>query len=440
MGVPDGERSRVVLLGASKYADAEALPEIPEILRNVADIAATLTDPQYGIVPPEHCTTILDETNLPRLGRRLRAVIEQASDLLLIYYAGHGLKAGPRHELYLAMYDTDPQEPDFGALKYETLRKLVLDSGAKSKVIILDCCFSGRALGNELAGATESLLGQLEIEGCCLLTSAQADNVALVLPGERHTAFTGRLLSLLGEGIPNDSEFITFDQLYHRLRDSLQRQSLPIPLSRGSRTVRDLVLHRNRAHRTAAVELTRLRRAEAVARATAGRWSQALDELRDILAEQLRVLGQEHEETLRTRQLVAHAIGATGDPREASYLLRELLEVQVRKYGADHADTMLTRQFLAVNLGESRSRGEAASLLRILLPDRRRVLGPAHPDTLRTQHMLARNVAMLGAHAEAVALLRELVALCQDLDRDEPVLAWARRDLTALTGSEDADV
>jgi hypothetical protein len=438
MTVPDGERSRVVLLGASKYA--ESLPDIPAVEHNIADMATALTDPQYGIVPPENCTTILDETSLPRLGRRLRTVIEQASDLLLIYYAGHGLKAGPRHELYLAMYDTDPEEPDFGALKYETLRKLVLDSSAKSKVIILDCCFSGRALGTEMAGAAESLLGQLEIEGCCLLTSAQADNVALVMPGERHTAFTGRLLSLLDEGIPSDSEFITFDQLYQTLRDRLRRQSLPTPLSRGSRTARDLVLHRNRAHQTAAVESTRQRRAEAAAHAAAGRWTRALEDLKEILAEQLRVLGQEHEETLRTRQLAAHAIGAAGNPREASYLLRELLEVQVRQQGVDHADTMLTRQFLAVNMGESGSRAEAASLLRILLPDRRRVLGPADPDTLRTQHMLARNVAVLGAHAEAVALLRELVAVGRGGDRDEPVLAWARQDLASLTGQEAADV
>src|SRR5688572_25559927 len=138
MGAPDGERSQVVLLGASRYADSEALPEVPEVLHNVRDMAATLTDPEYGIVPPANCTVLLDETSLAGVGRKLRKATGQATDLLLVYYTGHGLKAGPRHELYLAMYETDPEEPDFGSLKYETLRKIVLDSPADKKVIILD--------------------------------------------------------------------------------------------------------------------------------------------------------------------------------------------------------------------------------------------------------------------------------------------------------------
>ena len=39
--------------------------------------------------------------------RRLRQAARQAEDLLLVYYAGHGLTAGRRHELYLALRDTD---------------------------------------------------------------------------------------------------------------------------------------------------------------------------------------------------------------------------------------------------------------------------------------------------------------------------------------------
>ncbi|MFD1082659.1 caspase family protein [Micromonospora andamanensis] len=431
---PDPDRSSVVLLGSSRYHDADRLPAIPHVTRNIADLETVLTDPDFGIVPRSRCAVLLDETSLPTLGRQLRASAEQAKDLLLVYFAGHGIKAGPRHELYLAMYETDPDEPDFASLKYETLRRIVLDSPAQAKVIILDCCFSGRAFGDELAAPTKALLGQLEIEGCCLLTSAQANNVALFLPGEEHTAFTGRLLSVLNEGINGESEFITVGDLYRGLRERLSRQSLPIPLSRISRTAGSLVLSRNRAFATVAAAAMSRRFDEAAALAAAGRWPAALADLQAVAAEQARILGPDEPDTQRTRRLAAHAIGATGNPREAAHLLRELLEEQSGAYGGDHEETMHTRQFLAVNLGEAGSRTEAAAMLRILLPDRRRVLGPTHPDTLRTQHMLARNLACLGARAEAVALLRELIHACRRLDMDVPTVAWAERDLAVLTG------
>ncbi|MET7375937.1 caspase family protein [Micromonospora arida] len=437
--LPVAESSSVVLLGSSRYQDVDLLPDIPEVARNLADLEATLTDPDFGIVPPARCVALLDEVSLPSMGRQLRTSAEQAKDLLLVYFAGHGIKAGPRHELYLAMYETDPHEPDFGSLKYETLRRIVLDSPARAKVIILDCCFSGRAFGDELAAPADALLGQLAIEGSCLLTSAQANNVALVLPGEAHTAFTGRLLAVLNEGITGGSEFVTFDDLYRGVREQLGLLNLPMPLSRSSRTANDLVLSRNRAFRAAAGASMRRRFDEAAAKAAAGHWPAAMADLQALAADQARILGPDELDTQRTRRLAAHAIGATGNPREAAHLLRELLEEQSGAFGGDHEETMQTRQLLAVNLGEAGARTEAAAMLRILLPDRRRVLGPTHANTLRTQHMLARNLAYLGARAEAVALVRELIHTCQSLAIDVPTFDWARRDLAALTGTSESD-
>jgi hypothetical protein len=63
-------------------------------------LAAALTDPVYGLVPEYHCTVLADEGDIRLLGRRLRQAARQAEDLLLVYYAGHGLVGGRRHELY----------------------------------------------------------------------------------------------------------------------------------------------------------------------------------------------------------------------------------------------------------------------------------------------------------------------------------------------------
>lgn len=196
-----------------------------------------------------------------------------------------------------------------------------------TKVVILDCCFSGRAFGDELGGDDAALLGQLAVDGCSLLTSAQADHVALVLPGSLHTAFTGELLSILGQGLPIDEEFVTFDHVYRSLRDRLQRLHLPTPLARTLRNSGDVVLSRNRAFARVAAESLGRRHDRAAEAAAQGQWLAVRPELAALAAEQARVLGADHLDTQRTRVLLAHAVGATGDPREASHLLRELIHL-----------------------------------------------------------------------------------------------------------------
>jgi SpoVK/Ycf46/Vps4 family AAA+-type ATPase len=247
MHLPDPQRSQVVLLGTSSYEDGR-LPNLPAVGRSIGDLAAALTDPVYGLVPEDHCTVLADEGDIRLLGRRLRQAARQAEDLLLVYYAGHGLVGGRRHELYLALPDSEWIEPEFNSLEYDKLRSAVLDSPAATKVIILDCCFSGRVVTDTMADAASEVIGQIEVDGTCVLASAQRDEVALVIPGEDHTAFTGRLLRLLHEGIPGGRELLTVDDLYRQLVARMQAEGLPHPQRRGTDLTGSLALARNRAY------------------------------------------------------------------------------------------------------------------------------------------------------------------------------------------------
>ena len=119
--------------------------------------------------------------------------------------------------MWLCLPDTDPDELPYSAWAYDELRRVVADSRATKKVVILDCCFSGRALADQ-AGDEETILGQVGIEGTYLLTATAANAVALAPPGERYTAFTGTLLGLLNQGIPDGPELLTFAQIYPRLQ------------------------------------------------------------------------------------------------------------------------------------------------------------------------------------------------------------------------------
>lgn len=433
MLVPDPQRSRAVLIGSSTYDD-EDLPDLPVITKTVEDLATALTDPEYGLVPKDHCATLVDEADIRLIGRKLKSAARQAEDLLLVFYTGHGLIGGRRHDLYLALPDSEWAEPEFNSLEYDKLRSAVLGSPAATKVIILDCCFSGRVVTDTMADPVAEVIGQIDVDGTYVLASAQRDQVALIIPGEEHTAFTGRLLRLLRDGVAGGPELFTIEDLYRQLLITMKAEGLPEPQKRGTRTAELLAFARNRAFTATAQPLLRERRAAAVERGETGDWSGAAELLRVILAEQTRILGPDHEDTVRTCQYLAHSIGGAGDPLEGAAMLRELLAEQVRRRGAEsEPETLRTRQFLAVNLGEAGYREEAVAILRVLLPDRRRVLGPDDDHTLRTAHMLSRNLALLGDTDEAAALLREVIAARERvLGPEHPHTVRARHDLDVL--------
>jgi len=80
-------------------------------------------------------------------------------------------------------------------------------------------------------------------------------------------------------------------------------------------------------------------------RQAAGEPSPASD-LDDLIADQQRVLGSGHPDPLRTRRLRALRIARDGDPDGAAELLAALLAEQVRLLGEDHLETRATRQDL----------------------------------------------------------------------------------------------
>jgi len=175
----------------------------------------------------------------------LLAAATAAEDTLLIYFSGHG-RTGDRNELFLCLPNTDPDVLSFTALPYYELGKAVAEARVTKKVVILDCCFSGRAIPDQ-AGDEERIVGQVGIEGSYILTATPANAVALAPPGERYTAFTGALLDLLRAGIPGGRELLTFAEIYPQLRYTLTSRRLPKPRQRGSDTITGLAIARNAA-------------------------------------------------------------------------------------------------------------------------------------------------------------------------------------------------
>ncbi|MGP4084995.1 caspase family protein [Streptomyces sp. KR55] len=233
-----------MLVGTASY-EAPLLPDVPVIANNISDLAQVFTHEDLGGFSPFHCLAVPSAAGVAQVGDALVRAAEEAEDLLLFYYSGHGLLGPRRRELYLSLAATRPDRLAFTALPFEAVRDACLDSSAKSRVVILDSCFSGRAIGETLAGDDASVLGELEVAGTYTLTSSPANRTAVILPGERHTAFTERLLTLLRAGSPAAGTMISLGDIYRHLHTQLRAEGLPTPQQCGTHTSDLLGLVRN---------------------------------------------------------------------------------------------------------------------------------------------------------------------------------------------------
>lgn len=246
MRLPDPDRSYAVLIGVASTKAAD-LPELPAVHNNLTGLYEALTDPGLGGMRPERCLMLKDPVDVREVYRKLRRFSAEAEDTLLFYYAGHGLTGDVHNELYLTLAHTQLDEVPVSALGFDLVRRIFAASPAANRAVILDCCFSGRAI-HEMAAPGESLIGKASIEGSYTLASAPANSVSLAPAGARYTAFTGEFLRVLREGIPDGPALLTFGMMYRQLLHTMTQQGFPLPQQRGTGTVDQLAISANRAH------------------------------------------------------------------------------------------------------------------------------------------------------------------------------------------------
>ncbi|WP_336087235.1 caspase, EACC1-associated type [Nocardia sp. SSK8] len=229
----DREGWRAALVGVGSYADAR-FPAIPAAANNVADLAGLLTAPTGGALAAGHCRALIDPGDAAQVGKAVAVAAAEADDVLLIYYTGHGI-VDRRGRLYLTLPGSDYEQPEWSSVPFATLRDELLESRARARVLILDCCFSGRAF-EAMTSAAAAVDGQIDVRGTYTITSSVRDETSLAPAGQRHTAFTG---ALLRAGTEAD---LTLDQLYRRVEQILHSNGQPRPQRRSVDVTGDLRL------------------------------------------------------------------------------------------------------------------------------------------------------------------------------------------------------
>jgi hypothetical protein len=219
--LPNPLKSRAVLIGASQFSSSN-MPPLPTVAHGLHEFADALTGP-LGQFRPDHTRVLQNPAHASSLLSSIEDAARQADDTLLVYYAGHGMVSSGG-QLHLASSDTRPGA-DFTAAPYDSLRTLISTSRASRKLVILDCCYSGRAvtyMGDD-HGATE-------IPSSYVLAATDRYGYATAQAGsDAMTAFTGTLLRVLAEGIPDGPELLDVPTIHHAISDRMIRQALPKP-------------------------------------------------------------------------------------------------------------------------------------------------------------------------------------------------------------------
>ena len=165
---------------------------------------------------------------------------------------------------------------------------------------------------------------------------------------------------------------------------------------------------------------------------SAGRFGEAIELYKRVLADRVRVLDPDHPDTLTVRNNLAFAYHSAGRFDEAIELLGRVLAEQERVLGPDHPDTLTTRNNLAGAYEDVGRFGEAIELYEQVLAEQERVLGPDHPDTLNVRDNLAVAYDSVGRLAEAIDAWEKLLPDCQRvLGLEHPLTKLVQKNLEA---------
>ena len=237
----DPRNSRAVLIGVHKF---DHLINLPAVSANLAALRRRLIDPNLWGLPPENCFSLPQPQSPDQVLDKIEWAAK-AVDTLLVYYAGHGLIGGRDDELLLSL----PKSRQFRiatTLPYDWLADEIRYSDARCKVVILDCCYSGRALQAKMG--EESLSGKTPISGAFVMASSAATKESNSEGDGQYTAFTGELLRVLDQGIPGTHAELNMLKVFQHVRTRLRAAGLPAPEQCNKELGAEITLFRNRSY------------------------------------------------------------------------------------------------------------------------------------------------------------------------------------------------
>ncbi len=208
-------------------------------------------------LPSENIICLIDQEEASSIITDIAVAAEAATDTLIVYYAGHGLYGGDSQcPLYLASRNTKFLLKDSSAVKITDVKRAMLASPARKRVLILDCCYSGSALEGTM-GPDADIRPNIDVGGTFGIAAVPRDYKALALPGARLTRFTQAFVEVLESGIDIDAPVLTVAEVFRSVRAQISRDGdMALPEQMNWREGERILLAKNRRFRRNTLEST----------------------------------------------------------------------------------------------------------------------------------------------------------------------------------------
>ena len=246
--------SRAVLIGTSDYTH---LPTVRAAANSLDRMSNLLTSGLCGW-PKGQVSVIRNEQGPGNLPDRLITLFEDAADVALFYFVGHG-QVDIEDQLCLGLVGsrTEPHRRASTSLQFHAVRRAMLGSPAKTKIIILDCCFAG--LANKVANTLGpvDLLDRTAGTGAYTMAACSSYATAWFEDGPKRSAqtyFTKYLADLIESGIPDEASALRLRTIFDWLRETLARDRRPVPEDRSIDSAGDFLFAYNAAPSSAYAE------------------------------------------------------------------------------------------------------------------------------------------------------------------------------------------
>lgn len=226
---------RIALLVATDGYQDPGLNQLRAPARGASELAALLGDEAIG-----RFDYVRELLNRPKdeIESEIEEVLSDRSpeDLVLLYFSCHGIR-NDADRLFFATLGTKLSRPHTTAVSAASLHNLLDECEARTKIVLLDCCYSGlfHRGSSPMSAGTVDVEKALVGRGTFVITASTALEYAyegdqLTIENARPASrFTAALIEGLSTGLAdiNRDGVITPDELYAYVHQTVVNQSGP---------------------------------------------------------------------------------------------------------------------------------------------------------------------------------------------------------------------
>lgn len=163
----------------------------------------------------QYCQLLNNEATRSKIIAAMNKVFAMAGpdDIVVFFYSGHGYPGG------FCVYD--------GNLSYDEIRKSMVQSMCKNKMIFADACFSGKMRTNEtIASSAQAAMNSAKKANVMLFLSSRSDEMSIERRDMQNGFFTTYLQKgLRGGADVNKDRIITARELFEYVRTNVAKIS-----------------------------------------------------------------------------------------------------------------------------------------------------------------------------------------------------------------------